>query len=594
MTTYLAPTKDMNFVLNELAGMKMLARIPGFEDATEDMVEAILVEASKLSSEVLSPLNKIGDEQGSHLVDGKVRVAEGFTDAYQQYIDNGWLGLGQEVELGGQGLPYLLHTAVSEMWNSANLSFALCPLLTVGAIEAIKEHDSDDIKSTFLPPMVSGHWTGTMNLTEAQAGSDLAAVRTRAEPNGDHYLISGQKIFITWSDHEMSENVIHLVLARLPDAPSGIKGISLFVVPKFLINKDGTIGERNDVHAVSLEHKLGVHASPTCVMSFGDKGGAIGYLVGEPHHGMAYMFTMMNHARLGCGLQGVAIAERAYQQAADYARDRIQGNATGHPERVAIIQHADVRRMLMLMRSLTEAMRSLTYVTAAELDKSLHDDDAEQRASSQNRLELLTPVTKAWCTEVAQEVTTLGVQIHGGMGFIEETGAAQHFRDARIITIYEGTTGIQALDLVGRKILRDGGEAMHSLLAELEIIESKLDKSNRHLNQIAGSMSEGRQMLKQATEWMLEHAVTDPNLSGSVSVNFLMLTGTVLGGWQMARAALVAQQKLDVGDTDTDFYHAKMVFTRFYFEQVMPRAKAYFDAVTAGVETVMELPAEQL
>ena len=475
----------MRFVINELADAQEIARLKGFEEATVDMIDAVLEEAGKFSSEVLAPINKTGDEQGSRLIDGKIKVPDGFTDAYNQYAENGWLGLGQRVEYGGQGLPSLVATAVSEMSNSANISFGLLPLLTAGAIEAMQNHASDSIKAIYLQKIVSGEWAATMNLTESQAGSDLAAVSTLAKPDGDCYRISGQKIFITWGDHEMSENIIHLVLARLPDAPSGSRGISMFVVPKFLIEEDGSLGERNDVFVVSLERKLGVHASPTCVMSFGDNDGAIGFLVGEVNKGLACMFTMMNHARLATGVQGVAIAERAYQQAAEYARGRVQGRAPGHEGRVAIVEHADVRRMLMLMRAQTESMRSLAYVTASVLDKAHRSDDSEQRARNHALMELLTPVVKAWCTEVAQEVTALGIQIHGGVGFVEETGAAQFYRDARVTTIYEGTTGIQAADLVGRKLLRDGGAVMRSLLQELAEFVAGVETANQQLGQLA-------------------------------------------------------------------------------------------------------------
>lgn len=594
MATYTAPTRDMQFVINELAGLEDIARLPGFEDATPDMVEAILEEAGNFSSEVLAPINRTGDQQGSRLVDGKVVVPDGFGEAYRQYVENGWPGLGQRVEYGGQGLPNLVSTAVSEMWNAANLALSLCPLLTTGAIEAIQGHASEALKSTYLPDLVSGNWTATMNLTEPQAGSDLAAIRCKAEPAGDHYLIYGQKIFITWGDHEMSENVIHLVLARLPDSPEGAGGISLFLAPKFLVNADGSLGERNDVQAVSVEHKMGVHASPTCVMSFGDQDGATAYLVGQRDKGLAGMFTMMNHARIGCGLQGIGIADRAYQQAAEYARERIQGYAPGHRGRVAIIHHADVRRMLMLMRAQTEAMRCLAYITAAALDRSHRSEGTEQRAANQALLDLLTPVVKGWCTEVAQEVTTLGVQIHGGMGFIEETGVSQHFRDARITTIYEGTTGIQAADLVGRKILRDGGATMRSLLQNLDDFATQVEADNQRLGRVARELKQAGRKLAEATNWMIEQAVSNPDLPGSVSVNFLMLTGTVLGGWQMARAAVIAQQRLDAGHSDSRFYQSKMVFAHFYAEQIMPRTKAYLDAVLAGTENIMELPAEML
>jgi alkylation response protein AidB-like acyl-CoA dehydrogenase len=465
--------------------------------------------------------------------------------------------------------------------------------LTAGAAEALASHGSEALKQVYLPKLVSGEWTGTMELTESQAGSDLASVRTKAWPEGDHYLIAGQKIFITWGDHEIAQNIVHLVLARLPDAPPGVKGISLFLVPKYLVNSDGSLGERNDVRAVSLEHKLGVHASPTCVMSYGDKGGAVGYLVGEAHQGLAYMFVMMNHARLGTGLQGVAISERAYQRAVTYARDRVQGVAPGHKESGPIIRHPDVRRMLMLMRAQIEAMRAVAYVTAAIFDHAHYTEDGEAQARYQARLDLLTPVAKAWCTEVAQEVTTLGVQIHGGMGYVEDTGCAQHFRDGRIITIYEGTTGIQANDLVGRKILRDGGQAMRLLLEEIEQFESQLAAAGSSLKLFVDTLAEGREAMSGATEWILEHAQHDIHAAGAVAVNLLMLMGTVVGGWQLARGAYVAQEKLDAGSHDVGFYRAKLATARFYAEQVMPRVRTYLAVVLSGSDAVMALDEAQ-
>ncbi|MCZ6830247.1 MAG: acyl-CoA dehydrogenase [Gammaproteobacteria bacterium] len=594
MTSYSAPMREMQFTINELAEMEHIAKLPGFEDATPDLIEAVLEEAGKLASGVLAPINTIGDQQGSRLVDGKVQVPDGFAEAYQQFAEGGWMGISQNPDYGGQGLPHLVQTAVSEMWNAANISFGLNPLLTTGAIEALSAHADDQLKETYLPHMISGEWSGTMDLTEPQAGSDLSAVRTKAVPHGDHYLISGQKIFITWGDHELNENVIHLVLARLPDAPEGVKGISLFLVPKFLVQADGSKGERNDVHAVSLEHKLGVHASPTCVMSFGDKGGAVGYLVGSENQGLSHMFTMMNHARLGVGMQGVAIADRAYQQALEYARDRVQGSAPGVEGRVPIIHHADVRRMLMLMRTMTEAMRALAYVTAASLDLAHHSEDAAEATHHSARLDLLVPVAKGWCTEIAQEVATLGVQVHGGMGFIEETGAAQHFRDARIITIYEGTTGIQAADLVGRKILRDQGAAMHALLEEMETFITGMAADDTELGPVQQRVSEGIQALAKASEWLLRNGKSDPHVAGAVASNLLMLMGTVLGGYQLARAAVIAQQKLAAAEGDADFYRAKVVSAVFYAEHVLPRSKTYLDIVLAGATSTVAVPIEQL
>ncbi|MDX2349405.1 MAG: acyl-CoA dehydrogenase family protein, partial [Porticoccus sp.] len=463
MTVYNAPVDDMKFLLNNVLDMESIAQLPGYEEATPDMVDAIIEEAARFFGEVLAPTNQPADSQGSRLEGGKVITAPALDGIYQQIVEAGWPGLTGDVNYGGQGLPALLAVAVDEMSQSANMAFSLCPMLTKGVVTALSLYGSDEQKQTYLNNLVSGTWAGTMNLTEPQAGSDLAAVRTKAVPTGDHYLLSGQKIFITWGDHDYTDNIIHLVLARTPDAPEGVKGISLFVVPKFMINDDGSAGERNDVHCVGVEHKLGIHASPTCSLSFGDNGGAVGYLVGEENQGLVYMFAMMNEARLAVGLQGVSISERAYQQAVAFAKDRVQGSVPGN-KKAAIIHHPDVRRMLMLMRSLTEAGRALAYLSFAHEDYVHKLEDEEQVAFHQRRVDLLTPLVKGWCTEIGMEVTSLGVQVHGGMGFVEETGAAQHMRDARILPIYEGTNGIQALDLVGRKLARDKGQSAMELL----------------------------------------------------------------------------------------------------------------------------------
>ncbi len=519
---------------------------------------------------------------------------EGFSDIYQAFREGGWPALPFDPERGGQGLPETIACAINEIWQSANMAFALCPMLTEGAAVAINEHASDELKDRYLPNMISGEWTGTMNLTEPQAGSDLAAVKTRAEPDGDHYRIFGQKIYITWGDHDFTDNIIHLVLARLPDAPPGIKGISLFIVPKFLVNEDGTTGERNDVYPVSVEHKLGINASPTCVMSYGDNGGAIGYLVGEPHSGIVCMFTMMNHARIAVGVQGLSISERAYQQARGYALERVQGQLPGHEGRLTIIHHPDVRRMLMLIKAGTEAMRAVCYVTTSSLDFAHHAESEELRQFHEERFALLTPVVKAWSTELGQELSSLGVQVHGGMGYIEETGAAQHFRDARITTIYEGTTGIQSQDLVGRKVLRDSGKAMQTLLAEMrEVVNSveALDKTS--VGAMARLLSESIECLEQATAWLLQNYQDDPSAPGTVAVNYMMLTGMVCGGWQMARAALCASDKLQSGSDDRDFYEAKLVTSRFYAEHYLPRTAAYLETIMAGSTSVMALAEDQ-
>ncbi|MCZ6724191.1 MAG: acyl-CoA dehydrogenase [Gammaproteobacteria bacterium] len=588
MSDYQAPLKDMQFVINELAGLDKIASLPGFEEATADTVEAILEQAGILASEVFSPINQSGDEAGTHIDNGIVVSPDGFVDAYQQFVENGWQGISQATEVGGQGLPYLVHSATTEMWSASNIALALCPLLTTGTIEAISQHASEALKSRFLEKLVTGHWSGTMNLTEPQAGSDLAAVRTRAVPEGEFYRITGQKIFITWGEHEMSENIIHLVLARLPDAPAGVKGISLFLVPKYHVNDDGTLGERNDLKVVSLESKLGIHASPTCVMSYGDAGGAIGYLVGEPNNGLACMFTMMNHARLDVGMQGVGLSERAYQRALSYAKDRVQGYAPGQEGRVTIIHHADVRRMLMQMRALTEASRALAYVSTAEYDLAHSCKLKEEKAKHQRRIDLLTPVAKAWSTEMAQEVTTLGVQVHGGMGFIEETGAAQYMRDARILTIYEGTTGIQGMDLIGRKLLRDKGQAMGELVSELNSFKSELEAETAELDSISRHFSGALQALDETTEWFLEQAPDNPELAGSIAVNYLMLVGNVVGGWLMAKSAIAARRQLAAG-ADDDFYRNKINTAIYFAEHILPRSEAQRHTIQAGSSSVMSI-----
>jgi len=595
MTTYRAPVRDMQFVLNELAGLKSLAALPGYEEVTPELAEAVLEEAARLASEVLAPLNKPGDERGASLTQGGVVAADGFAAAYRRFIDNGWNGLGGDPEYGGQGLPEPVAAAAVEMWNSANMSFALCPLLTAGAMEAIKAHASDELKDRYLPKLVSGEWSGTMNLTEPQAGSDLSAVRSRAVPEGDHYRISGQKIFITWGDHDMAENIVHLVLARLPDAPEGTRGISLFLVPKFLVGPDGSLAGRNDVECASIERKLGIHASPTCVMSFGEKEGAIGYLVGRENEGLPHMFTMMNEARQKVGLQGLAIAERAYQAARDYAKERVQGRPVGQRsgDRVTIIHHPDVRRMLLTMKSQIEAMRGFGYVLAADVDLAHKHPDTAERQRHQERVDLLTPVLKGWCTELGVEIASLGIQVHGGMGFIEETGAAQHLRDARIATIYEGTTGIQAGDLVGRKLPADNGRAMAALIGEMCAVDAQLGGSdNLDFPAIRENLAVGIQALEQATQWMLQTIGRDPDAALGASVNYMMLTGYVCGGWQMARAALVARARLNAGE-DEDFCRAKIATARFYAEQILPKANALLTAVKSGASTALVLEEAQ-
>ncbi|MDA8109916.1 MAG: acyl-CoA dehydrogenase [Betaproteobacteria bacterium] len=591
MSSYVAPLKDMRFVLNELASLAEVARLPGFGEATPDTVDAILEEAGKLASGVLDPLNQSGDQEGSQWAEGAVRTPKGFKEAYRQFVEGGWNALPLDPEWGGQGLPKLVATPVNEIVTSANLSFSLCPLLTQGAIEALLIAASEPLKKKFLPKMVEGTWTGTMNLTEPQAGSDLALVRTKALREGDHYRISGQKIFITYGEHDLTENIVHLVLARTPDAPEGVKGISLFVVPKFLVNPDGTLGERNKAHCASIEHKLGIHASPTAVMVFD---GAIGYLVGEENKGLAYMFIMMNAARFGVGLEGVAIAERAFQRALAYAKERVQGRDLVEGRTVPIIRHPDVRRMLMLMKAQTEAARALAYVVAGAMDAAQRHPDAAQRQRYQAFVDLMIPVVKGWSTETGIEVASLGIQVHGGMGFIEETGAAQHLRDARITTIYEGTTGIQANDLVGRKIAREAGATVKGWLAELRRFDAELAKSsNADIQALRGQLSSGAAAVGEAVDFILAKAGSEPRVAFAGAVPFLKLMGVVAGGWQMARAALAAEQRLAAGASDKPFYQAKIATARFFGEHVLTQAPGLRAAVVGGGEAVMALGEDQ-
>lgn len=580
MADYKAPIKDMQFTLDHISRMQQLAELPRFEDASSDMVSAILEEAGRVANEVLSPTNIIGDEQGVRLDGQTVVTPDAFAQAYEAFAEGAWGSLQFDPEYGGQGLPYSLSIPVMEMWQSANMAWGLCPLLSQGAVEAITLNASDELKNTYLPKLISGEWTGTMNLTEPNAGSDLSTVRAKAEPDGDAYRIRGQKIFITWGDHEMAENIVHLVLARLPDAAPGVRGISLFIVPKFLVNDDGSLGERNDVFAASLEHKLGIHASPTAVMAFGEKEGALGYLVGEPGKGLACMFTMMNNARLAVGLQGVAISERAYQHALDYAGERTQGRAVGFGEAGPILRHADVRRMLMTMKALTEAGRALTYDACASLDFSHALEDADQAKAEKQRAAYLTPIVKGWCTELAQEVTSLGVQVHGGMGFIEETGAAQHFRDARILPIYEGTNGIQALDLVGRKTIFDAAQAANSIYAEVDMaIESAkgIDRLSGAATKLANALDQAR----TATQTLLDTQKDNEYYPGAVAFNFMMLHGVLLGGWTLLRAATVAAKEQSNGNSDP-YLEAKQLTALFYVDQILPRVDMYSEVIANG------------
>ncbi len=585
MSDYRAPIKDMRFVMDEIAGFKELSQLPDFAEATPDLADAILDEAAKFAGEIIAPLNRIGDQQGCKLTAGGVTTPPGWKAAYEQYREAGWNGITLPAEFGGQGLPNTLGIAAKEMLCAANISFSLGPLLTTGAVEALLTCASDELKAVYLDKMVSGEWTGTMNLTEPQAGSDLALIRSRAEPQADgSYRVFGQKIFITYGDHDMTDNIVHLVLARLPDAPPGVKGISMFLVPKFLVNADGSLGARNDAYCVSLEHKLGIHASPTCVMAYGDNGGAVGWLLGEANRGLEYMFIMMNEARLGVGLQGVALGERAYQQALAYARERKQGrDALTGEALVSIDKHPDIRRMLMLMKSRVEAARALTYYTSGLLDRASHLADADERKKALYLAEFMIPIVKGGGTEMGIEVTSLGIQIHGGMGFIEETGAAQHWRDARITTIYEGTTGIQANDLLFRKLMRDQGATARLVFGEIYGTVKALGASGKpELAGIAQKLGVALKMWTDTTEWLAESAKGGYGPVLAAAVSYLELAVVVCNGWMMAKAALAASTHLDTGEGDQAFYRAKLASARFYADQMLPKAIACAETVKAG------------
>jgi alkylation response protein AidB-like acyl-CoA dehydrogenase len=596
MVSYNAPLKDMQFVLTELANLAEINALPGCEDATPDTVEAVLEENAKFCRDVIAPLNRVGDKDPSYWKDGIVTTTKGFREAFKAYAEAGWQGVQHPQDFGGQGLPKLVATPCMEMLHGANLSFALVALLSDGAIEALLTAGSDAQKARFLEPLVSGRWTGTMNLTEPQAGSDLAAVRTRAEPQGDGtYKLFGTKIYITYGDHDMTENIVHLVLARTPDAPPGVKGISLFIVPKFMINDDGSLGARNDVACVSIEHKLGIKASPTAVLQFGDNGGAVGTLVGEENRGLEYMFIMMNAARFGVGIQGVGLAEHAYQGAVAFAKDRVQSrDVAGSSGPVTIIHHPDVRRMLMSMRSQTEAARALAYVGAALSDLAHHHPDEATRTANLAIYEYLVPVIKGWATEMSEQVARDGVQVHGGMGFIEETGAAQHYRDAKILTIYEGTTAIQANDLVGRKTVRDGGAVAKALIAQIRDVERQLGEAqNADFTAIAQRLQEGSAALEQVVEYVVANIKTDVKAVFAGSVTYLKLAGIVLGGWQMARAALAAQKRLDAGEGDAAFYRAKIGTARFFADHILSQAPGLRTSIVDGAAGVLALEIEQ-
>ncbi len=590
--SYVAPVKDLMFNLQHLAGLEQVARLPGFEDAGLETAQAVLEECARLNQEVIAPLNWEGDKYPSSYHDGKVSTTPGFKQAFHQFAEGGWQGLQHPVQFGGQGLPKSIGAACVEMFNSANLSFALCPLLTDGAIEALLTAGTEQQKQLFLPPMIAGEWTGTMCLTEPQAGSDLALVRSRAEPQADgSYKVFGTKIFITYGEHDYTPNIVHLVLARIPGAPEGVKGISLFIVPKFVLDAEGQPGARNDVRCVSIEHKLGIKASPTAVLQFGDHGGAEGYLVGQANRGLEYMFIMMNAARFAVGLQGIAVAERAYQKAVAFARERLQSRPVdgSSAQAAPIIVHPDVKRMLLTMRAYTEGCRAMASVAAAAYDGAHHHPDDAARAQNASFYEFLVPLVKGYSTEMSIEVASLGVQVHGGMGFVEETGAAQYYRDARILTIYEGTTAIQANDFVGRKTLRDGGRTARAVAAQIEATEAELQASgSAHALALREQLQAARLAFLDAVAFVLEHAKANPNAVFAGSVPYLLLGGNLVAGWQLARALLVAERELAAG-REAEFMRTKILTARFYADHLLSRAGSQRDSIVAGHAAVTEI-----
>ncbi|MFS2050558.1 acyl-CoA dehydrogenase [Variovorax sp. Varisp41] len=593
--SYTAPLKDMLFDIEHLANIGEIARLPGFEDAGLETAQAVLEECARFNQDVIAPLNVAGDRNPSSFKDGEVTTTAGFKEAFAQYVSGGWQGLQHPADFGGQGLPKTIGAACGEMLNSANMSFALCPLLSDGAIEALLTAGSDELKATYLEKLVSGQWTGTMNLTEPQAGSDLALVRSRAEPQPDGtYKVFGTKIFITYGEHDMAENIVHLVLARVSGAPEGVKGISLFVVPKFLLNADGSPGARNDVHCVSIEHKMGIKASPTAVLQYGDHGGAVGYLVGQENRGLEYMFIMMNSARYAVGMQGIAIAERAYQHAVAYARERVQSRPVDGSinASAAIIHHPDVKRMLMTMRAYTEGCRAMASVAAAAYDAAHHHPDADARKQNQAFYEFMVPLVKGYSTEMSLEVTSLGVQVHGGMGFIEETGAAQYYRDAKILTIYEGTTAIQANDLVGRKTARDGGQTAKAIAAQIEKTEAELAKSDSAAAKaVLKRLKAAREAFVEVVDFVAGQTKASPNAVFAGSVPYLMLAGNLVAGWQLARSLIVAQDQAS-HNVDVDFMQAKITTARFYAEHILSKAPGLRDSIVDGAESVNALALE--
>ena len=588
MDQFLPPVKDMIFVLEEIVGKGNLKSNPHFEEFDSDFLKTIYESAAEIASEIIAPTNKNGDKQGVSLSGNKVTVPDGYAEAYNAYVEGGWPTISCNPDYGGQGMPTTISMPINEMVMGANFSWAHLVLLTNSAIRAVDAHANKELKDLYLEKLITGYYSGTMNLTEPQAGSDLSVMNTIAEPNGDSFKISGQKVFITWGEHELSENIIHLVLARLPDAPEGVKGISLFLVPKIKVNKDGSLGDRNNLHALSVEHKLGIHGCATCVMSFEE---AEGFLVGEPNQGLACMFTMMNDARIGVACESVAIAERSYQQALSYAKERVQGTIGSKDERVTIIHHPDVRRMLLTMRSQIEVMRALVYVATAEMDLS-ELDQIDKKLAHKVKADLLTPIAKGWCSEVCQEITSLGIQIHGGMGYVEETGAAQHYRDARITTIYEGTTAIQANDLIGRKFIKDKGEGLLTLIEEMKKSVDDFDLTKDDLAMASQEFNNVISRTENISTFILSEEKNREYLSGSVGFNFLMMLGTLIGGWLAARSIEISLKALESDSIDSDFYKAKLISSKFFILNILPKVNFYADSIEKGADLVMEMKEE--
>ncbi len=596
MSEYTPPLDDMKFTLKQVVGVDSLAEFPSFADIGLESLNDLLDEAGRFFNEVISPTNRTGDLEGSSLnSDGSISTPAGFKEAYAQYVDAGWGAISFDPEYGGGGFPWLVGIAVTEMLTAANMALSLNPMLTQGSIHALTAHGDSNQKLTWLPKLITGEWAGTMNLTEPHAGSDVGALTTKAERQDDGtYKITGQKIFITWGEHDLTENIVHLVLARTPDAPPGTKGISLFIVPKYIVNEDGSLGEANDVKCISIEHKLGIHASPTCVLQFGENSGAEGYLVGDENSGMRYMFTMMNQARLAVGLEGLSVADRSYQQALEYALERRQGRRkeTAKGDSALIIEHPDVRRMLMTMKAYIEAMRCLIYLNAKSIDVAHNHPEETARERGKELTDLLTPLSKGWCTDLGNEITSLGIQVHGGMGFVEETGAAQHYRDIRIAGIYEGTNGIQAIDLVGRKLGMRNGEVVYELLSEIDSTVTIL--LDNDMKEIGSSLQEANESLRVASTWLLENGGggSDAGLAGATP--YLRMFGTTVGGWLLAKSALRAQKLISEEPENVSFLEAKVETALFFAQQLLPQVTGLLPSVTSGADSLFAIGSETL